>query len=83
LLASDPHASTAHHAVVVGGQETKTFKKQKEAADWAIAQNYKPIHVPRADICKTAIVQIIGDTTRSDWTAPSLRPQLRSVFSTE
>lgn len=46
-LASDPRASTAHHAVVVGGQEAKTFRTQKEAADWAIGQGYKPVHVAR------------------------------------
>jgi hypothetical protein len=46
-LASDPRASTAHHAVVVGGQEVKTFRTQKEAADWAIGQGCKPVHVAR------------------------------------
>jgi hypothetical protein len=46
-LASDPGANTVHHAVVVGGQEIRTFKTQKEAADWAIAQGYKPVHVAR------------------------------------
>jgi hypothetical protein len=46
-LASESHASTVHHVVVVSGQEIKTFKTQKEAADWAIAQNYKPVHLAR------------------------------------
>jgi hypothetical protein len=31
----------------VGGREIKEFKTQKEAADWAIAQGYKPVHVAR------------------------------------
>jgi hypothetical protein len=44
-LASDPKAATTHHAVVSAGREVKTFKTQKEAADWAIAQGYKPVHV--------------------------------------
>ena len=46
-LASDKHAGTTHDAVVSGGQEVKTLKTQKEAADWAIAQGYKPVHVAR------------------------------------
>jgi hypothetical protein len=46
-LASDPQAGTIYHAVVVNGREFKTFKTQKEAADWAIAQGYTPVHVAR------------------------------------
>ena len=46
-LASDPHATTAHHAVVVGGKEVLDFKTQREAAEWAKAQGYKPVHVAR------------------------------------
>ena len=47
-LASDPKAGTASHAVVVGGREiVRTFKTQKEAAEWAKAQGYQPIHVAR------------------------------------
>jgi len=46
-LASSPHTGTAHHAVVVGGQELRTFRTQQEAADWAIAQGHKPVHVAR------------------------------------
>jgi hypothetical protein len=44
---TDPKAATTHHAVVVNGSDEKTFKTQKEAADWAIAQGYKPVHVAR------------------------------------
>lgn len=46
-LASDPKAGTAHHAVVSGGKEVKTFKTQREAAEWAKAQGYHPVHVAR------------------------------------
>jgi hypothetical protein len=46
-LASDPHAAIAHHAVVVGGKEILDFKTQREAAEWAKAQGYKPVHVAR------------------------------------
>jgi hypothetical protein len=45
--ASDRYAGTTHHAVVSGGQEVRTFKTQKEAAEWAIAHGYKPVHVAR------------------------------------
>jgi hypothetical protein len=46
-LASDPKAAVAHHAVVSGGKEIKTFKTQREAAEWAKAQGYQPVHVAR------------------------------------
>jgi hypothetical protein len=46
-LASQAHQSTTHHAVVVDGKEIQNFKTQKEAADWAIAQGHKPVHVAR------------------------------------
>jgi hypothetical protein len=46
-LASDPHAGTAHHAVVVNGREIRDFKTQREAAEWAKAQGYTPVHVAR------------------------------------
>ena len=46
-LASDPHAGTAHHAVVFNGKEILDFKTQREAAEWAKAQGYKPVHVAR------------------------------------
>ena len=46
-LASDRTVGTVHHAVVSGGAEVKTFKTQKEAADRALAQGYKPVHVAR------------------------------------
>jgi hypothetical protein len=45
-LASDKSAGTTHHAVVVGGKEIRTFKTQKEAADWAIQNGYTA-HVAR------------------------------------
>jgi hypothetical protein len=45
--ASGRHAATTHHAVVSGGREVETFKTQKEAADWAIARGYRPVHVAR------------------------------------
>lgn len=45
--ATDPKAATTHHAVVVGGQDVKDFKTQKEAHDWATNQGYKPVHVAR------------------------------------
>jgi hypothetical protein len=41
-----PYAS-GRHAVVSGGREVETFKTQKEAADWAIARGYRPVHVAR------------------------------------
>lgn len=44
---SDKNAATAHHAVVVNGADVDTEKTQKAAADWAIAQGYKPVHVAR------------------------------------
>jgi hypothetical protein len=44
---SDPRARIAHHAVVVGGQEVRTFRTLKEGADWAITEGYKPAHVAR------------------------------------
>jgi hypothetical protein len=44
---SDRGASTTHYVVIVDGKEIKTFKTQKEAADWAITQGYKPVHVAR------------------------------------
>ena len=37
-LASDPRASTAHHAVVVGGQEVKNLQNPKRSCrlgDWS------------------------------------------------
>jgi hypothetical protein len=46
-LASHAHEVTTHHAVVVDGKEVKSLKTQKEAADWAIAQGYRPVHVAR------------------------------------
>lgn len=46
-LAHDPNAAIACHAVVVGGLEVKTFKTQREAAEWAKFQGHKPIHVAR------------------------------------
>ena len=46
-LASSAYAGTSHHAVVVGGQEIKEFNTQREAAEWAKAQGYKPVHVAR------------------------------------
>jgi hypothetical protein len=46
-LASHAHEGTTHHSVVVDGREIQSFKTQKEAADWAIAQGYKPVHVAR------------------------------------
>ena len=46
-LASDPTAGTTNHAVVVDGREIRTFQTQKEAAEWAKAQGYRPIHVAR------------------------------------
>jgi len=45
-FATDKNAGTTHHAVVVSGKEIKTFKTQKEAADWAIQQGYT-VHVAR------------------------------------
>jgi hypothetical protein len=45
-LASAPHVGTTHHVVISGGREIKTFKTQKEAADWALAQGYT-VHVAR------------------------------------
>ena len=44
---SDKNAGTTHHAVVADGKEVHTVKTQKEAADWAIAKGYKPVHVAR------------------------------------
>jgi hypothetical protein len=46
-LASDPRASITHHAVVSGGKEVKSFKTQREAAEWAKAEGYAPVHVAR------------------------------------
>jgi hypothetical protein len=46
-LASNPNAGTTHHAVVVGGHEIQSFKTQREAAEWATARGYKPLHVAR------------------------------------
>ena len=46
-LASDPQAASTHHAVVVNGKEVKSFKTQREAADWAKQEGYRPIHVAR------------------------------------
>jgi hypothetical protein len=46
-LASNVYAGTTYHAVVVGGSEIKEFKTQREAAEWAKAQDYKPVHVAR------------------------------------
>jgi hypothetical protein len=46
-LASDPQAGSTHHVVVVRGQEIKQFNTQREAAEWAKAQGYKPVHVAR------------------------------------
>ena len=45
-VSTDKNASTVHHAVIVNGKEIKTFKTQKEAADWAIQQGYAA-HVAR------------------------------------
>jgi hypothetical protein len=46
-LASHAHEGTTHYSVVVDGREIQSFKTQKETADWAIAQGYKPVHVAR------------------------------------
>lgn len=46
-LASDPRAGTTHHVVIANGREVAQFKTQKEAAEWAKAQGYQPIHVAR------------------------------------
>jgi hypothetical protein len=46
-MASDPKAATVHHAVVANGKELKTFKTQREAAEWAKLQGYAPVHVAR------------------------------------
>jgi hypothetical protein len=46
-LASSPIASTTHHAVVVGGREIQSFKTQRDAAEWAKGQGYRPVHVAR------------------------------------
>lgn len=44
-LPSHAHEGTTHHSVAVDGREIQSFKTQKEAADWAIAQGHKPVHV--------------------------------------
>jgi hypothetical protein len=44
--ASDPREETTHYAVVVEGKETRDFKTQKMAADWAKAQGHT-VHVAR------------------------------------
>jgi hypothetical protein len=46
-LASSAHTAATHHAIVVGGREIKEFKTQREAAEWAKAQGYAPVHVAR------------------------------------
>ncbi len=46
-LASNPKAGTTHHAVVVGGREVQTLKTQRDAAEWAKAHGYRPVHVAR------------------------------------
>jgi hypothetical protein len=46
-LASNPNAGSTHHAVVVAGREIQTFKTQREAAEWARATGYAPLHVAR------------------------------------
>ncbi|HEY2346797.1 MAG TPA: hypothetical protein VGH80_13130 [Xanthomonadaceae bacterium] len=46
-LSSDRNAGTIHHAVVANGREVATFNTQREAANWAKAQGYSPIHVAR------------------------------------
>jgi hypothetical protein len=44
---TDKNAATTHHAVVVNGSEVHTETTQKAAANWAIDQGYKPVHVAR------------------------------------
>jgi hypothetical protein len=46
-LATNPQADTNYHVVVVGGGEIKAFETQKEAAEWAKKQGYRPVHVAR------------------------------------
>src|SRR6266702_860282 len=63
-LASNPNAGTAHHAVVVGVREIETFKTQRETAEWAKSQGYNQYMLPGSAICRTAMYQTTGDTTR-------------------
>jgi hypothetical protein len=46
-LATDPQATTNHHAVIVGGAEVKQVKTQADGVEWARKQGYSPIHVAR------------------------------------
>jgi hypothetical protein len=46
-LATDISTATTHHVVIADYAQVHQAKTQKEAADWAIANGYKPVHVAR------------------------------------
>lgn len=46
-LSTDRSATTTHHVVVSATREVGQFKTQKEAAEWAQAQGFRPVHVAR------------------------------------